>query len=136
MVDDRAVDRFDGAGQAAGRAAVAVAGGRIAAWVIMGKNDSGAVVKSSIGNDCAERKIGSVLIAWMAGQMKAIGLIVEMGNPQAFARWIGVGEAARKEGSSGGRAVQFQRKFGTLISHCKTVGERDGGSDLNRVEIG
>ena len=51
-------------------------------------------------------------------------LVVEMRHPQAFARRVGVGEAACEEAPGGVEAIQFQRGFGTLISHGDGITRR------------
>ena len=136
VIDDGAVERLRGAGQAAGGSAVAVAGGRIAAGVIVGEDDPGAAVERGVGDDPAEREIGAALVAGMARDVEAVRGIIEMGDPQAFERRIGIGHAAGEEGPGGRKAVELQREFGTLISHCEGVSEAEDGNDLNRIPFG
>ena len=136
MVDDRAVERLGGASEAAGGPAVAVAGGRIAARMIVGEDDPGAAVERGVGDDPAEREIGAALVAGMTRDVETVRGIIEMGDPQAFERRIGIGHAAGEEGSGGGEAVELQREFGTLISHGEGVPEAGDGNDLNRIPFG
>lgn len=133
MVQDRAVERFGRGGQAARGAAVAFAGRRIAAWMVVCENDPGTSMKRSVGNDRPKREVGASLIAGMAGQVQAIGVIVQMRHPDALPRLVGIGEAAGEERSGGREAVQSQWEFGTLNSHGETLPDQRLGNDRNRL---
>ena len=50
-------------------------------------------------------------------------LLVDMGDPQAFAAGIPVRQAAGEEFAGGREAVELQREFGTLIPHAATYSE-------------
>ena len=106
MVEDRAIERVGRGGEAAGDLAIAVARPRVAARVVMGEDDPGAAVLSGVGDDFAEREIGAVRIAFVTSQVEAARLAVDMGNPQAFAKRIPVGQAAGEEGPRGGETVE------------------------------
>ena len=136
MIDDCAVESLGGAGEAAGRALVAVAWSRVAARVIVGEDDPGAAMKGGVGDDRAKREVGPAFVAGMPGQVNAVGVIVEMGDPKAFAGGIRVGDAAREECAGGDQAVQLQRKFGTLVTHTHCLAERERREDRNRVGFG
>ena len=116
MVDDRAVERLGGVGEAASSAAIAVAGRGIAAGMIVGEHDPGAAMKRGIGDDPAERKIGAALVARMARQVEAVRLIIEMRDPQAFPRRIGIGHAAGEEGAGGSQAVELQQLLDAVVA--------------------
>ena len=68
--------------------------------------------------------------------MHAARLIIDMGDPQAFAGGIAVGQAAGKELTGGGQAVELQRKFGTLIPHAAAVGDSSIPNDEDRIRNG
>ncbi len=136
MVENRAVERFGRRGEPAGGSAIGVAWGGIAARMVVGEHDSGAAVSRRVGDDRADGENGAFFIAFVAAQVDASGLLIDMRDPQAFAHRIGVGEAAGKEVASGLAPFQFQRKIGTLISHSGRLGARVPGSHLNRVHVG
>jgi hypothetical protein len=100
------------------------------------EDDAGASVRGGVRNDLAHREVGAGLVAVVARQVEASRLIVDMSDPEALARWIGVGEAAGKEGLSGGEAVELERKFGTLIPHMGGLRGKGGSAQLNRVRNG
>ena len=82
----------------------------------MGEHDPGAAVKRGIGDDPAQREIGAALVARMAREMEAMRRIVEVGDPQAFARQVGVGHAAGEEGSGGGQAVELHQLLDAVVA--------------------
>jgi len=104
--------------------------------VIVGEHDSGATVSRRVGDDRPEGKIGAFLIACVAAQVDAPGLLVDVRDPQAFGGRIGIGEAAGEEVARGFAPLQFQRKFGTLVSHWERLGAAIRGSHRNRVRGG
>ena len=53
----------------------------------------------------------------MAGEVDALRLIVDMGDPQAFDVRGGICETTGEEAPSSLQPVEFQWVFGTLISH-------------------
>jgi len=63
----------------------------------MSEHDAGTAVRGSIGDDFTQREWRAGLVTDMAGQVKAAGLVVDMGDPQLLAARIGVGEATCKE---------------------------------------
>ena len=89
MVEDRAVERFGGAGQAAGGTAVGGARPRIAARVIVGKDDPGAFVPGGVGDDRPQREVGAVDPAVVMADMEATGSLVDMGDPQPLTGRVG-----------------------------------------------
>ena len=93
-------------------------GAAFAARMIVGQDDPGAAMHCSIGDDRADREVGAALIALVARHVQAIRVLVDMGDPQAFARRVGIGEAAGKKAPSRLESVDPQREFGTLISHA------------------
>ena len=118
MVEYRAIERFGSRGEAPSRAAVAVAWARVAARMVMGEDDPGAVALGGIGDDFAEREVRAAFVAVVARHVEAPRLLIDMSDPQAFAERVAVGEATSKEVAGGGEAVKFQWKFGTLIAHA------------------
>ncbi len=121
------------AGQPTSRTAVAVTRRRIAAWMIVSEHDSRASVERRIGNDRTEREVGAAFVAAMSSEVEAVRLVVEMRDPEAFAKRVRVRDAAGEEFSSSSKAVQLKRKFGTLISHSEAVPYQWGRGDRNRI---
>ena len=117
VVDDGAVDRLGGGREPPGRPAVGTARPRIAARVIMGEDDAGAVMLDRVGQDFADGEVRARFLASMPGKVEATRLVVEMGDPDAFKAILGIGQAAGEEGPGGREAVEFQREFGTLVTH-------------------
>ena len=50
--------------------------------------------------------------------MQAVGVLVDMGHPQALSTRIEFGKAAGEKVPRRRQAVELQRKFGTLIPHA------------------
>ena len=73
----------------------------------MGEDDPGAAVKGGVGDDPAEREIGAALVAGMTRDVETMRSIVQVGDPQAFERRIGIGHATGEEGLGGGQAVEL-----------------------------
>jgi hypothetical protein len=119
VVDERAVERLGRAGQPDRRALVRLAGRRIAAWVVMRKDEAGAAVERRIGDDRVEREIRAGRTAVMVREPKAVRMAIEVCDRQAFASGIGLGKAAGKECAGDGETVELQRKFGTLMAHAR-----------------
>lgn len=101
----------------------------------MGKHDPGATMGYNVDDDRAQWEICARLIASVAAQVNAEELAVEVRNPQAFTGWIGIREAAGEEASDRYRTIQFQREFGTLISHSGSLSAAVAASHLNRVHV-
>ena len=97
----------------------------------MGQHHAGAAVKRGIGDDRADRELGAGRAAVMVRDVEAARLAVEMRHPQAFARRVGVGETACEEAPGGVEPIQFQRWFGTLISHGEGI---TGAGHARRTE--
>ena len=72
-------------------------------------------MNSRVGDDLSDRKSTPELVATVAGQMQAAGLIVDVSDPQALPPRILFGKAAGEELACRREAVELQRKFGTLI---------------------
>src|SRR4051794_37419718 len=97
MIEHGAIQRLDRTGQPSGCAAVGVARPRIAAGVVVGQNDSRAVMLGGIGDDFAQGKAGAALIAAVVRQVETSRLIVDMSHPQVLAVWVDIRETAREE---------------------------------------
>src|SRR5205085_7194366 len=109
---------FGGRGQSPRRPAVGLARPRIAARVIVREHDPGAAMLRRVGDDVAQRKRGAALIAVVAREVQAAGMLVDMGDPQEFAPGVAIGNAAGEESAGSGEPVEFEWKFGTLIPHA------------------
>ena len=62
-----------------------------------------------IGDDPAQRKVGPAIVAVMPREVDAPRLIVDVGDPQMFLGWIGLGEAIGEESPGRFEAVESQR---------------------------
>jgi hypothetical protein len=131
MVEHRAVERFGRAREPAGRAAIGLARLRVAARMIVSKDDTGASVLGRVGDDFAEWKGGAGFVSGVARQMHAARLVVDMGDPQVLPGGIAVGEAAGKKLAGGRQAVELKREFGTLISHAASLRARKSTDYFN-----
>lgn len=85
--------------------------------MIVSKHQAGAVMGRRVGDDRAQGERDTRGIAAVAGEVDALRLIVDMGDPQAFDVWTGICEATGEEAASSLQPVEFQWVFGTLISH-------------------
>ena len=104
--------------------------------MVVSQDDARAVALGCISDDLPQRERGAALVAVVARYMQATGLIIDMGDPQAFARRIGLSHTTGKEVTSGTEAVQFQREFGTLIPHAAAVGDSSIPNDEDRIRNG
>ena len=85
--------------------------------MVVGEHKARAPVRRGIGDDLPDRERRAGLIAVVASEMEAVRLIVEVGDPQAFAPRIFFRKAAGEEGPRRFDAIELQREFGTLIPH-------------------
>ena len=118
MVEHRTVERFSGRDETPGRPEVAFARPRIAAGMIVSKDEARASMSGGVGDDLSQREIRAVLVTLMARHMKTAGLLVDMRNPQILAGRIGIGHAPGEELAGRRKPVELQREFGTLIPHA------------------
>ncbi|HUP67515.1 MAG TPA: hypothetical protein VM145_04815 [Sphingomicrobium sp.] len=118
MIEHGAVKRFRRDCEPTGGPAIGITGAWIAARVIVGEYDTGALVFDRLGHDLAQGEGRAGFIAGKAGNMKTARSVVDMGDPQAFAGWVAIRQASGKEFAGGLEAVELQREFGTLIPHC------------------
>ena len=68
--------------------------------------------------------------------MDAARLVVDVRDPQAFARRIRISEAPGEKLARGIETFEFKRKFGTLITHAHDVGDGAPPAHPNRVRNG
>jgi hypothetical protein len=73
--------------------------------MVVGEDDSGAVVLRRVDDDAPQRQMHAGLVAFVAADMEAARLIVDMGDPQAFAADIIFGKAAGEELPSGRQSI-------------------------------
>lgn len=102
----------------------------------MREQDRVAAVERGVGDNRAQWEGDPGFVAGMAAEVQAARLIIEVRHPQAFAGGVAVRNAHGKEGARGSDAVEFQRKFGTLTSHCARVIEPAAAGDRNHVHDG
>ena len=102
----------------------------------MREKDRGASVNRGIDDDRTERKIDGAMLALVARKVKASRLVVEMRHPKALEPGGCFGEAAGKEYACRFQAIELQREFGTLMSHCTRLRHRTPRDDEKRVRIG
>ena len=89
--------------------------------MIVGQHHARAAMKGRVGDDRPDGKLSARRPAVMVRDVEAARLAVEVRHPQAFARRVGVGETACKEAPGRVEPIQFQRWFGTLISHGQGI---------------
>ena len=53
--------------------------------------------------------------------MQAARRLVDMGDPQALAGRVGIGDAAGEEGAGSREAVELEREFGTLMAQGSSL---------------
>ena len=75
--------------------------------MIVRQDDAGAAVLGRVAMISRSGKSGSGFVAVVARQMEAARLVVDVGDPQAFARGIGVREAAGKDSRAAARPSSF-----------------------------
>jgi hypothetical protein len=136
MVEDRAVDRFCGGGETPRHATIRIAGARVTARVIMRKDDPGAAVKRSVGDDLPGGKLHARFVALVARQMDAARLIVDMRDPQAFNGRIAIGETPGEEMLGSGKAIKLEREFGTLEPHPAGLAGNPLPDDCYLIQLG
>ena len=98
--------------------AIRLAGTEIAARMIMSQQEARSAVQRRIPDDGPQGEIGAAGVAFVAGQVEAIGLTIDVRHPQALSSGIGLGKAAREEGAGRLGSVQLKRLCGTLIAYC------------------
>ena len=118
MIEDDQVNCLSGAGELSGRPKVGVAWPTIAAWMIMGQNDSGAAEPGGVGNDLAHGQVDGSGFAQIMFDMDTKRRAVHVGDQQLLARLVRALEAGRKEAKRSFMAIEESRCFGTLISHA------------------
>ena len=91
----------------------------------MREHDPGAAMLGGVGDDVAQRETEPGLIAFVAREMQAPRLLVDMRDPQEFAPWVAIGDAAGEKGPGRGKPVELKRKFGTLIPHAGNLCDQD-----------
>ena len=104
--------------------------------MVVREDDAGAVVLRCIDDDRPQREVHPALVAFVAADVEAARLIVDMRDPKALARKVEFGKAASEELPRGGKAIELQRVFGTLVAHGLVLAERGAPFDLNRVGSG
>ncbi len=74
--------------------------------MIVRKHDPRAAMLGGVGDDLPQQEVGAALIAVMARQMQASRAIIDMGDPQAFALGIAIGQAPGEKGLRGRKSVE------------------------------
>ena len=75
--------------------------------MIVREDDSGAAMLGGVGDDITQREAGSGLVAFVAREMQAAGLLVDMRDPEEFTPRVAIGDTARKEGPGRGEPVEL-----------------------------
>ena len=115
MVQHGAVERLGSVSQATRRTEVAVARARIAARMIVREDDPRAAVRGSVDDDLPNRKFAAALVTLVRGDVEAPGLVVDMSDPQMLRTRVLFREATSEEFARSSKAVELQRKIGTLV---------------------
>jgi hypothetical protein len=84
----------------------------------MREDNSGAAVRRGVGDDLADRKGGTRLVAVVEGDVDAARCVVDMGDQEPLAVWVLFRKAAGEEIARGCKSIELQREFGTLIPHA------------------
>ena len=84
----------------------------------MGEDDAGAAMLAASAMISPAGNRAPVSSPDGARRWRQRARVVDMGDPQAFPRRVGVGEAAGEKSLGRGEAVELQREFGTLIPHA------------------
>ena len=95
-----------------------------------------AAVPRGVGDNLADRQIGAVCMAVVAGKMDATGIVVDMSDPKMFLARVGFGQAAGEEAACLVESGKTQRGFGTLMEHDGGLCESGSASDLNIIRFG
>ena len=74
----------------------------------MGEDDPGAAMLGGVGDDITQREAGSVLIAFVAREMQASSLLIDMRNPEKFTPRIAIGHTAREKSPGRGEPVELE----------------------------
>ena len=77
-----------------------------------------------------------MFVAVMVRQLQAVGAFVEMSDPDALQRGIGLRKTAREEIARRGEAVELQRYVGALVTHAGGVGGGAAATERKRVGFG
>lgn len=123
MVEHGKVERLPGPDQPTRGAAVGAAGPGIAARVIVGQDQTGTAEPRCGGDDASDRQIDRFRPAFVAFQVEAPGVIIDMRDPQSLPivdAWL---ETGSKKPAGGLMPVEQSRKFGTLNLHAELVME-------------
>ena len=136
MIDEPAPERLGGGRKAACGAEVRSAGAGVATWMVVRQQDRRAVVQRRVDDDGAQREGDAAAVSLVPRDMEAIGLPVEMCDPQRLALRVCLGEAAGEERTCGVQPVDLQRRFGTLIPHATAVADAAPRDDAKRVAFG
>jgi len=136
VVEQGAIERFGRTGKAACHYAVGLAGARIPAWMIVGEDNSRAVVEGCVGNDRSDRKLGSVFVALVPGQVETVRVIIEVSDPETLSCRIRIREAPREESACRTKPVELERQIGTLMTHGRNLGRRGYRNEQNRIRCG
>jgi hypothetical protein len=68
--------------------------------------------------------------------MKAVRVAVEVRDPQALPRRIGVREASAEESARRAKPIKLERQIGTLITHGRKLGGQRTRFEQNRIRCG
>ena len=101
-------------------APVVAIGSDASVCAIVGKHNSGALVKLGIGDDLANWKLAS-LVAAVATNMQALGLSIDVRDPETLAGCNLLRHAPGKEDPCGLETVKLQWGFGTLVPHQRCL---------------
>ena len=136
MVKHGTIERLRRRGETTGGAPISLARASVATGMIMRKDDAGTAVLCRIKHDVAQGEVCESCVAVVPANVQATCLLVDMRDPQAFAGRVRIGNAAREKGAGGDKAVELERRFGTLIAHAATLPAAALADDRNRVEPG
>ena len=88
----------------------------------MGEDDPGAAMLGGVGDDITQREAGSGFVPFVAREVQAPSLLVDVRNPEKFTPRVAIGDTASEESPGRGEPVELEWKFGTLIAHANSLG--------------
>ncbi len=86
-------------------------------------------------DDGSRGEVRTAGIAFVPGQVQAVGFAIDVRDPQALSSGIGLGKAAGEKNAGRLESVQLERLCGTLIAHGALLCGTTSSHDSNRVRV-
>ena len=85
--------------------------------MIVGEDDPHTAMRGGIQDDLPDRKFPAALVTLVRGDVQAPGLVIDMSHPQMLSSRVLFREATSEKFACGSKAVELERKIGTLVPH-------------------